>query len=89
MLEQDTILNHFLEGRSFTKENLSNELVIKLKEIPLKYERKISANLNWILLLAAACFIGFMVVNLHHLNQTNEEKNLFGTHLTNYNYYSL
>jgi hypothetical protein len=89
MIEKDTILNHFLESRSFEKENPSNELVIKLKEIPLKYERNLGSTMNWILLLAAACFIGFMAVNLHHLNQTNEEKNPFETHLTNYNYYSL
>jgi hypothetical protein len=89
MIEKDTILNDFLEGRSFKKENPSNELVLKLKEIPLKYERNLGSTMNWILLLAVACFIGFMVVNLRHLNQTNEEKNPFEGQVTNYDYFSI
>jgi hypothetical protein len=89
MIEKNNLINHFLEGRSMTFKNPSNELVIKLKEIPMNYERKTRSNLNWIVLLAAACFIGFMVINFLHLNQSSQESNPFDAHFSNFSYYSL
>ncbi len=89
MNDKENYINQFVEGQSFKKESPSNELLIKLKEIPLNYERKTRSNLNWIALLAAACFIGFMVINFLHLNKSSQESSPFEVHVSNYNYYSI
>ena len=89
MDKKENYINHFIEGQSFKKEIPSNDLVNKIKEIPLKYKRENKTYLNWIALLAVACFIGFMLINFLHLNQTNQENNPFEAHLSNYNFYSL
>jgi len=89
MVNKENYINHFTEGQSFKKEIPSNDLVNKIKEIPFNYNRKNNTHMNWIALLAVASFIGFMLINFLHLNQTNQENNPFEAHLSNYNYYSL
>lgn len=89
MNDKENYINHFIKDQLLKKETPSNELIIKLKEIPLNYERKTRSNVNWIVILAAACFIGFMVINFLHLNQSSQESSPFEAHVSNHNYYSL
>ena len=87
MNKYDKQINHFIEAQPIEKTLPSSDFVSRLKQIPFDYHRIPTKQVNWFGFVAVASFIGFMLINLLHVNQSGTESNILETYISDYSYF--
>jgi|GEM_PF-2647630 len=69
-------LENWLDNKDYTRYSPSDELLHRLKQIPNQTNPSEKPIYHWITLLAAACFVGFMLINLSNLTSKTSENSI-------------
>lgn len=85
-------IENWLDKTDFAVHSPSDELLDRIKGIPNQFRDKGNKDIqivHWITWLAAACFIGFMIINVSIFTKSNNDKTILEAYLPNATIYGI
>jgi hypothetical protein len=74
-------IENWLDKKEYTRYSPSDKLLHRIKQIPNQMNPSEKPIYHWITWLAAACFVGFMLINLSNLSSKTSENSILEGYL--------